>query len=460
MIRALTLLAALVTAVLLCAVTGAWPTHLPGLAGSLVAVVLLARAFGALAVRMGQPAVVGELVGGLIIGPSLLGRAVPGLSDRLLPDGVLPGLTAISEVGLLFFMFLVGLEINPAELRRGARQSSVLATANVATSFLAGLAIAPFVVGWMRPDPGVDAATFAVFLGVVMAITAMPVLARVLDAHSLIDTRLGAVAITGAAANDVVVWVVLGTTVTLHLSGGLAASVLTMSLMALVLALVVAGMRWHLNRQPAGRRPRLRTHALVLSSVTAVGLAASGAQLDFLGTLLLGILLPRHPALTELRAAMRGPTVRILLPPFFAVVGMQSDLFATGGAVGHLPWWLLLFVAFTAVKPATAYVVTRSLGEDRHFAASLGVLMNCRGVSELAVLGLGLELGFLAPESFTVFVLFALLSTVSTSPLLSWVDRRRTATKAGADTGPAAGTHDAAAAPVAAGGREPQLTRT
>ena len=377
----------------------------------LALILVLARTFGWVAARIGQPPVVGEILAGVLLGPSLLG---PEVSAWLFPPESLGALKLLAAVGLALFMYLVGLELDLDGLRTRGRAAASASVASVALPFALGAGL-----GWVLLDVGVVGAKggwpFALFLGAAMAVTAFPVLARILEDHNLTRTPLGGLAITTAAVDDVLAWTLLaGVTAAVGASVGgwtvlLAVPLVTVAMLARPLMRRVAA-------SPAG----------VLGGLMVFAAAAElvGLHLVF-GAFLFGAVMPRSDLLREETRDWLSAPVTLLLPVFFLVAGLGVDLRSLDPS--DLPVLGAIMLVAVGGKFIGAYGGARSAGVPHAMARDLAVLVNTRGLTELVILLVGLELGLLSTELFTLMVLMALATTAMTGPLLSWNSRRTAA---------------------------------
>jgi Kef-type K+ transport system membrane component KefB len=384
---------------------------------ALAAVIVMGRALGWLFARAGQPPVIGEVVAGILLGPSLIGRAA---SAWVLPSAVAPSLGVIAQLGVVLYMFLVGLELNAAHLRRHARAAAAVAAAGIAVPFLLGSALA---LG-LYPDlsqPGAPLTTFALFLGVALSITAFPVLARILTDCRMTRTDLGALALGCAAAADVAAWCLLALAVGVaraEVGGALLTAALATAFIA-AMFLVVRPIAARVVRWYEGRPlpPGVTAAVLVAVLLSALATEAIGVHAVF-GAFLLGAVIPHDSAVARAFTRKLEDIVTILLlPAFFALTGMRTEI----GLVSGLNAWLvcgLITVVATAGKVGGTYAAARLTGLDGRTAAALGVLMNTRGLMELIVLNIGLDLGVIAPALFAMMVLMALATTLMTPPLV------------------------------------------
>lgn len=389
---------------------------------ALAVVILVARACGALFRYAGQPAVVGEVVAGIALGPSLLGRVSPATASYVLPPRVAPFLEIIAEVGVVLFMFLVGLELDTDRLRERARTTVAVSHASIALPFALGGGLA-FGLHPRLSSKDVPFLPFALFFGVSLSVTAFPVLARILTDRRMQKTRLGVLALACAAVDDVTAWCLLAFVVSITRSNGLAA-VRTLALSLAFVLVMVLGVRRVAVRFV--RRQELR-QALPQGAVAVVfiGLLLSALVTEAIGihaifgAFLLGAILPHDSRLArELVRRLEDVVVVLFLPAFFAFTGLHTELSLLGGS-GN---WLICGVVVAAAslgKFGGSYVAARLTGLGARDAASLGVLMNTRGLMELVVLNVGLDLHVISGTLFAMLVVMAVVTTAATTPLLA-----------------------------------------
>ena len=391
-------------------------------------ILALSLLLGALARRFRQPAVIGEIVAGIALGPSLLGLLPGDLPARIFPADSRTQLTVLAQLGLALFMFGVGYEADPGRLRQEGRTVAVVSAGSIALPFVlgfgAGLALHPhFGVVAGRPVPTV---ALALFLGAAMSITAFPVLARILTERGLRRSRLGALALSCAAVNDLVAWCLLAVVVAIVSDGGSVSLVATLAGSAVFLAalagLVAPGVRRLAGSGWAARQGR--SVLVGLAVIGVLGCAAATARVGLhpvFGAFAFGVVVPRERV--EQVVPGFGATVEqlstVLLPVFFVVTGLTVDLWRLGSA-GVLALLLVLPVA-VAGKLFGAAGAARLAGLDRRQSWTVGLLMNARGLTELIILSIGRQLGILDAGLFTIMVIMALVTTVMTGPLLERV---------------------------------------
>ena len=398
------------------------PYSLLRLLFQVIVVLAAARLVGRLFRRLHQPQVVGEMAAGLLLGPSALGAVSPALYAAIFPPQSLDFLQALSHIGLLVFMFLIGLELDLGMLSGKGRAAMTISHTSIAVPFALGTALAL----WLYPrlsDSSVGFAGFALFLGTAMSITAFPVLARILTERRLLSTRVGALTLACAAIDDVTAWAILAAVVVLARSQAAGPDLwLTVAGSLAFVALMILVVRPLLARVSARADGRL-THdrlALVLMVVllSAAATEALGIHALF-GAFLAGTVMPRNAGFVHaLAGRLEDVTVVLLLPLFFAFSGLRTRVDLLGG---DGTWLVFLAVMAVAVggKLGGSALAARVTGMRWRESLVLGTLMNTRGLMELVVLNLGLEIGIISPRLFTVMVLMALVTTFMTTPILA-----------------------------------------
>lgn len=387
-------------------------------------VIVAARLVGALFRRFGQPQVVGEIVAGVILGPTLLGAVWPSASQFVFNDDVMPFVEVFAQVGLIFFMFLVGAELDVGLIRGQGHAAALVSHASIIVPFLTGIGLALFIFSNLGSPDG-DFLPFALFLGASMSITAFPVLARILTERRLHRTKLGAVTITCAAIDDVTAWCILAVVVTVAKADGPAAALTTVGLSVVFIALMIGVARPLLGRLASRHEDEGRLSGAVMAAIF-VGLLLSALATDrigihaIFGAFLFGAIMPQRSELTEeLFQKLEDFSVIFLLPLFFAFSGLRTDVLSLG--TDPQLWFYTGLVVLVAVvgKWGGSTVAARAVGMRWRDSLCLGVLMNCRGLTELVILNIGLELGVIPPTLFSMLVIMALVTTLMTTPLLN-----------------------------------------
>ncbi len=397
---------------------------LPHVLLALAAILVAARLVGLVFRRLGQPPVVGEVLAGILLGPSLLGRVSPPTLAFLLPPEVVPYLGIIAQVGVILFMFLVGVELDPGLMRNRTQATVAISHASITVPFVLGALLAlPLYPRLATRD--VPFTAFALFLGVSMSITAFPVLARILTDRGIQRTRLGVIALTCAAVDDVTAWCLLAFVVS-FVRAQSGSALATLLLTAAYLALLLGAVRPAVHRLVRAVDHRGMTQAVMTVTFVALLLSALiteaiGVHAIF-GAFVLGVLVPHDSRIArQLREQLEGVVVVLLLPAFFAFTGLRTQVALVQGA-GWLLCGLIIVVASVGKFGGSA-AAARLTGLSWRDAAALGVLMNTRGLVELIVLNIGLDLHVLSPALFAMLVLMALVTTMATTPVLALLQR-------------------------------------
>jgi len=388
----------------------------------IVVIVATSRLAGGLLARFGQPRVVGEMAAGLVLGPTVFGQFAPSLSAIVFPAPSLGFVNAVAQVGLLLFMFLVGLELDSIHLRRQGRTALLTSHASIVAPFLLGTALALALYSRLAPA-GVAFTPFALFVGAAMSVTAFPVLARILADRGMTTTPLGALAIVCAAVDDVTAWCILAAVVVIARSSGVASLLFTLAGTAVYLAVMFTVVRPLLARVaerasgPGGSAQTQLAIVMLLALSSAWVTEKLGIHALF-GAFLVGALLPPSGTLAEsLSSRLRDLMIVLLLPLFFAFTGLRTTVSLISGGWLWMMCGLVLLVAISGKLGGSA-VAARAAGMPWRDALSLGTLMNTRGLMELVILNVGLDIGVLSPTLFAMMVVMALVTTALTTPLL------------------------------------------
>lgn len=388
-----------------------------------IVIVVAARTLGALFLKIGQPSVIGEMVAGILLGPSLLGLLAPGVQELLFPASSMGALRLLSQIGVILFMFVVGIELDVRHLRQKADAAVVVSHASIIVPFFLGSASALLLYRSLAPA-GVAFSAFALFIGVAMSITAFPVLARILEERRLSGSQLGATAIACAAVDDVTAWCLLAVVVALARANGLAGSLMTIALTLAFIALMLFAVK-PLAARLASRRAEARNGgsagllAVIFSFIFASALFTEMIGIHALfGAFLAGVCMPPDSRLRQfLRERLETFSSVLLLPLFFAFTGLRTQI----GLLADWQSWLtcvgIIAVAIVG-KLGGSMIAARFTGMSWGDSFALGSLMNTRGLIELIALNLGYDLGVLSPRIFAMLVLMALVTTLMTGPLL------------------------------------------
>jgi len=401
--------------------------HIAGLVFIDIAIIMIvARLFGRLAIKVGQPPVVGEILAGIALGPSLLGLLPGDLDGRLFPPDVLPYLNILAQLGLVLFMFIVGLELDMLLIRGRERIAGTISASSVALPFALGAALALmlFPMHDRTASGPVAPLALALFLGVAMSITAFPVLARILTDRGMHRTPIGVLALACAAVDDIIAWTMLAFVVAVVQGNG-PLDVLRIVVLTAVFAAIMFGVLRPLLRRLNDWYRRVGRLTPDILSVVLIGVLVSAYITEIIGihaifgAFVFGAVMPRRDAADfthEILERLEQVSVLLLLPLFFVVTGLSTNVLGlTGGGLWQLS--LILLVAVGG-KFVGAYAGARAMKVRARQASALGLLMNTRGLTELVILNVGKQLGVLDDELFTMLVLMALITTAMTGPLL------------------------------------------
>ena len=387
---------------------------------ALTAVVIVGRLLGRLLAAIGQPPVLGEVIGGVLLGPSLLGAIAPEAYLFILPPSVVPFLGIVAQLGVVLYMFLIGLELDSDLLRGHVQVTVAISHASIVLPFVLGTTLALYLYPRVSTSD-VPFTSFALFLGIAMSITAFPVLARILSDLRMSKSQLGVVALTCAAVDDVTAWCLLALVVgVVQAAAGRALLVMVLTLAFIgVMFAVVRPIAVRLTRASGDRDPSRGAVALTIVALLVASLVAEAIGVHAIfGAFLLGAVIPHDSRLSRtLTASLEHLVTILLLPAFFAFAGIRTEIGLLSGWEAWLVCALIILVA-TAGKVGGTLLAGRATGLSWRDAAGLGVLMNTRGLMQLIVLSVGLDLGVISPTLFTMMVLMALATTVATTPIL------------------------------------------
>jgi Kef-type K+ transport system membrane component KefB len=389
-------------------------------------IVLAARLVGFIFRKLHQPEVMGEILAGIMLGPSLLGWLAPAMSEVLFPIGSLGYLNALSQVGLLVFMFLVGLTLNPKELRDQGELAVFMSHCSIVVPFVLGALTALYLYPRLSDD-SVTFTSFALFMGAATSVTAFPVLARILKERNLTRSRVGTLTIACAAVDDVTAWCILAYIVVLVRATASATPLwLSVTSLAIYILVMVFAVRrllrwWHASYYAQGRVTD-NMIALILLLVFASALLTEYMGIHTLfGAFLVGAIMPKDPLLIRhLIEKFESITVVLLLPLFFAFTGLRTSIGLVHGAEMWFYCAIILLVAI-AGKLGGSMLSGRVAGMQWRDAAVVGLLLNTRGLMELVILNIGLDIHVISPALFSMMVLMALVTTFMTTPLLELI---------------------------------------
>lgn len=393
-----------------------------------IVIITVARGLGMLFTKLGQPAVIGEMIGGILLGPSLLGWLTPQVGAFLFPASSLGPLQMLGQIGVILFMFIVGMEVNPQSLRQRAHSAVLISHVGILAPFMLGTALALFLYLPLAPR-GVSYVAFALFMGIAMSITAFPVLARIIEQRGLSGSSLGSTAIAAAAVDDATAWCVLAVVLAIARSEDLSGTALTVGLaLAFCVAMLFLIKPW------LRKLTERATYSAAYSNGVFAGtlLFAFGSALftetigihALFGAFLAGAVLPPQEILrVPVKERLETFSTVFLLPLFFAFTGLRTQI----GLMNDWQSWILcgciIMVAIVGKLGGTT-LAARWTGMSWRESLSIGALMNTRGLMELIALNIGYELGILSAEIFAMMVLMALATTFMTGPVLSFIETR------------------------------------
>lgn len=397
------------------------------LLAQIVTIILVARLFGFIFRKIGQPSVIGEIIAGIVLGPSLVGMYFPEFSMALFPIESLGNLEFLSQIGLILFMFVIGMELDLKVLKNNAQEAVVVSHASIVIPFTLGMGLAYCIYDSFAPE-GVEFLSFALFLGIAMSITAFPVLARIVQERGMHKTRLGAMVITCAAADDITAWCILAAVIAIVKAGSFVSSLYIMALAVIYVLLMLKVVQPFLKRvgDLHSTRENLGKPVVAIFFLTMVISAyvteVIGIHALF-GAFMAGVIMPD---VTKFRnifiEKVEDVSVILLLPLFFVFTGLRTEI----GLLNDPALWkvtgLIILVAVIGKFVGSA-LTAKYVGQSWRESLTIGALMNTRGLMELIVLNIGYDLGVLTKEVFTMMVIMALVTTFMTGPALDLINK-------------------------------------
>ncbi|WP_462255417.1 cation:proton antiporter [Ferruginibacter sp.] len=402
------------------------------LLAQIITIILVARLFGWVCKKIGQPSVIGEIVAGIVLGPSLVGLYFPGFSAFLFPPQSLGNLQFLSQIGLILFMFVVGMELDLKVLKNKAHEAVVISHASIIFPFALGIGLAYFIYPHFAPE-GINFASFALFTGISLSITAFPVLARIIQERGIHKTRLGTIVITCAAADDITAWCILAAVIAIVKAGSFVSALYTIALAVAYVLLMIKIIRPFLKRvgELYTEKENISKGIIALFFLTLIMSAYATEVIGIhalFGAFMAGAIMPDNARFRKMFVEkVEDIALVVLLPLFFVFTGLRTQI----GLLNDPYLWkitaLIIIVAVTGKFIGSA-VAAKFVGQSWKNSLIIGALMNTRGLMELVVLNIGYDLGVLKPELFAMMVIMALVTTFMTGPaldLIGWVFRSK-----------------------------------
>lgn len=393
----------------------------------ILVILSVARLVGYVFSRIGQQAVIGEITAGIILGPSLLGWLMPGVFGFLFPASSLPNLQLLSQIGLVLFMFIIGMELDIHTLKSRASEAVLVSHVSIVFPYFLGVGLAYFLYETYAPA-NISFIAFALFMGIAMSITAFPVLARILKERNITKTKAGSMAIISAAIGDVSAWCILPFVIAIARAGDISNAWFAIFLTAVYVLVMLFAVRPILKKLSVRYFADGNLHGNFIAFVFLVLLASAyTAELigihALFGAFLAGAIMPNNFTLRNLFAErIEDVSTFLLMPLFFAFTGLRTQI----GLLNDSHLWLictLIILLAVAGKLIGSAFASKLVGYSWKDALRIGVLMNTRGLMELIVLNIGYDLGILKPEIFTMLVFMALATTFMTAPALDLIER-------------------------------------
>ncbi|WP_052079526.1 cation:proton antiporter [Porphyromonas sp. COT-108 OH2963] len=392
----------------------------------IIVILVVARGFAWLFTKVGQPAVIGEIIAGIALGPSILGLIAPGLFTKLFPVESIDSIALLSQFGLILFMFVIGMELDLSEIKKRFRQTVVISHAGIIIPFILGAVAAVGLYGRYASEE-TPLLPFVLFIGISMSITAFPVLARILQERGEMKSNLGIITLASAANGDITAWCLLAMILAISQAGSAASIVFTLLFAALYLLAMFLLIKplfkvignAYTNTEIVGKGVVSLLFLTMLVSAYVTELLGLHA---LFGAFIAGVIMPEdHKFRRIITEKVEDVAHSIFLPLFFVVSGLRTEI----GLLNSWELWfvtLLLILVAVVGKLGGSYIAARVVGENVKDSLYLGILMNTRGLMELVVLTMGLELGIIPPVVFAMLVLMTLVTTFMTTPTVSLID--------------------------------------
>ncbi|TBX70689.1 cation/H(+) antiporter [Flavobacterium silvisoli] len=392
----------------------------------IITIVLIARIFGWIFRKIGQPTVIGEIIAGIVLGPSLFGLYFPDFKEALFPVDSLGNLQLLSQVGLILFMFVIGMELDLKVLKNKANDAVVISHASIVIPFAMGIGLSYFIYHQFAPA-GVEFLSFGLFMGIAMSITAFPVLARIVQERGIHKTRLGTIVITCAAADDITAWCILAVVIAIVKAGSFVSSLYVIGLAILYVLLMLFVVKPFLKRvgDLYAKKDNIKKPVVAIFLLTLIVSAylteVIGIHALF-GAFMMGSIMPDISRFRNVFIEkVEDVSVILLLPLFFVFTGLRTEI----GLINEPYLWKVtgcIIAVAVAGKFFGSALAAKFVGQNWRDSLTIGALMNTRGLMELVVLNIGYELGVLSPKIFTMMVIMALVTTFMTGPALDIIN--------------------------------------
>lgn len=392
----------------------------------IVTIIMVAKLFGWICVKLKQPSVIGEMIAGIVLGPSLFGFYFRELSAFIFPKESLGNLQFLSQIGLILFMYIVGMELDLSVLRKKAHDAVVISHASIIIPFALGVGLSYFIYKEFAPE-GIQFSSFALFIAIAMSITAFPVLARIVQERNLHKTKIGTVVITCAAADDITAWCILAAVIAVVKAGSFSGSIFVIILAIVYVFIMIKAVRPFLHRIAESQKGKgfiskgLVAVFFLILIISSYATEVIGIHALF-GAFMAGAIMPENVKFRNLFIEkIEDVALVLLLPLFFVFTGLRTQI----GLLNDLHLWKIGgFIILTAVigKFVGSALTARFLKLSWKDSLTIGALMNTRGLTELIVLNIGYDLGVLGPELFAMLVIMALFTTFMTGPCLDLIN--------------------------------------
>lgn len=393
----------------------------------IIVIIVVARVFAIIFRKMNQPSVIGEILAGIVLGPSLLGAFLPGVSNYLFPVHSLGNLQFLSQIGLILFMFVVGMELDTSVLKKKASDAVIISHASIIFPFTLGVTLAYYMYEQFSL-PNINFLSFALFIGISMSITAFPVLARIVQERGLSKTRLGTVAITCAAADDITAWCILAVVIAIVKAGSVISAFYTI-LMAFAYVLLMLKVVQPFFKKLGDRYSNKEALSKPVVGIFFITLLLSSGMTEVIGihalfgAFMAGVIMPQNVRFRNIFIEKIDDVAQVLLLPlFFVFTGLRTQIGLLDSANLWLTCIIVILVAIGGKFLGSA-LAARFMGQNWRESLSIGALMNTRGLMELIALNIGYDLGVLSPQVFTMLVIMAVTTTFLTGPGLNLINK-------------------------------------